>query len=70
MNRDSRNVIGGNTIRVQRKGFQAICRDHGAGCSVTTSCFVDADHAGCQLTRGSHSGVLIFVNRTNHHMVF
>jgi hypothetical protein len=33
------------------------------GCPVTTSCFVDADHAGCRLTRRSHSGVLIFVNR-------
>ena len=34
-------------------------RGHG----VVTSCFVDADHAGCQETRRSHSGVLIFVNR-------
>ena len=25
--------------------------------------FVDADHAGCKVTRRSHSGVLIFVNR-------
>jgi hypothetical protein len=33
------------------------------GRSVTTTCFVDADHAGCRLTRRSHSGVLIFVNR-------
>jgi hypothetical protein len=34
------------------------------GKGVTTSClFVDADHAGCRLTRRSHSGVLIFVNR-------
>ena len=33
------------------------------GKSVTTTCFVDADHAGCKLTRRSHSGVLIFVNR-------
>jgi hypothetical protein len=33
------------------------------GKSVSTTCFVDADHAGCKLTRRSHSGVLIFVNR-------
>ena len=33
------------------------------GKSVLTTCFVDADHAGCRLTRRSHSGVLIFVNR-------
>jgi len=33
------------------------------GKSVSTTCFVDADHAGCRLTRRSHSGVLIFVNR-------
>ena len=33
------------------------------GKSVSTTCFVDADHAGCRLTRRSHSGILIFVNR-------
>jgi len=33
------------------------------GCAVTTTCFVDADHAGCKLTRRSHSGIIIFVNR-------
>ena len=33
------------------------------GRSVTTNCFVDADHAGCQMTRRSHTGVIIFVNR-------
>ncbi len=33
------------------------------GRSVTTTCFLDADHAGCRLTRRSHTGVLIFVNR-------
>jgi hypothetical protein len=32
------------------------------GVSVVTSCFVDSDHAGCQLTRRSHTGVIIFVN--------
>lgn len=30
---------------------------------MSTTCFVDADHAGCRLTRRSHSGILIFVNR-------
>ncbi len=33
------------------------------GRGVVTTCFVDADHAGCRLTRRSHSGVIIFVNR-------
>lgn len=33
------------------------------GKSVVTTCFVDADHAGCRLTRRSHTGVVIFVNR-------
>jgi hypothetical protein len=33
------------------------------GKPVTMSCFVDADHAGCRVTRRSHTGVLIFVNR-------
>ena len=33
------------------------------GKPVVTSCFVDADHAGCRATRRSHTGVLIFVNR-------
>jgi hypothetical protein len=32
------------------------------GRSVVTSCFVDADHAECRVTRHSHTGVLIFVN--------
>ena len=33
------------------------------GNSVTTTCFVDADHAGCKATRRSHTGIIIFVNR-------
>ena len=33
------------------------------GKSVSMTTFVDADHAGCKLTRRSHSGVLVFVNR-------
>ena len=33
------------------------------GKAVMCSCFVDADHAGCQVTRRSHTGVLILVNR-------
>jgi hypothetical protein len=33
------------------------------GNTVMTTCFVDADHAGCQVTRRSHTGVLLYVNR-------
>jgi hypothetical protein len=33
------------------------------GRSIMMSCFVDADHAGCRVTRRSHSGVLIYLNR-------
>jgi hypothetical protein len=33
------------------------------GRSVSTTCYVDADHAGCLETRRSHSGILIYVNR-------
>ena len=33
------------------------------GRAVIMSCFVDADHAGCRVTRRSHTGVIIFVNR-------
>ena len=33
------------------------------GMAVTMTTFVDADHAGCRMTRRSHSGILIFVNR-------
>lgn len=36
----------------------AIC-----GKSMTMSVFVDADHAGCQVMRRSHSGILLFLNR-------
>ena len=32
------------------------------GNGVTISCFVDSDHAGNQITRRSHSGILLFVN--------
>ena len=32
------------------------------GHSVTTTCYVDADHAGCRVTRRSHTGILIYVN--------
>jgi hypothetical protein len=31
------------------------------GQSVTMSCFVDADHASCRVTRRSHTGILIYV---------
>jgi len=30
---------------------------------VTMTCFVDADHAGCRVTRRSHTGFIIFVNK-------
>jgi hypothetical protein len=33
------------------------------GKAVVISCFVDADHAGNRITRRSHTGILIFVNR-------
>jgi hypothetical protein len=33
------------------------------GQSITMPCFVDADHVGCRVTRRSHTGVLIFINR-------
>ncbi len=32
------------------------------GKEVTTTCFVDADHAGCKRTRRSHTGIIILVN--------
>jgi hypothetical protein len=32
------------------------------GNTVMTTRFVDADHAGCQVTRRSHTGVLLYVN--------
>ncbi len=33
------------------------------GHSVTTTCYVDADHAGCKATRRSHTGLIMYVNR-------
>ena len=33
------------------------------GKPVTMSCFVDASHAGCHVTRRSWTGILIFINR-------
>ena len=32
------------------------------GKSVVTLCFVDADHAGCRVTRRSHTGIILYVN--------
>ncbi len=32
------------------------------GHSVVTTCYVDADHAGCHVTRRPHTGILIYVN--------
>jgi hypothetical protein len=34
------------------------------GRPVVMTCFVDADHAGCRVTRRSHTGIIIFVNRS------
>ena len=34
------------------------------GNSVITSCFVNADHAGCKVTRRSHTRFFIYVNRS------
>jgi Reverse transcriptase (RNA-dependent DNA polymerase) len=31
------------------------------GMGVTVSCYCDADHAGCRMTRRSHTGILIYV---------
>ena len=33
------------------------------GHAVLTHCFVDSDHAGDKVTRRSHKGLLLFVNR-------
>jgi hypothetical protein len=33
------------------------------GSAVVTSGFVDADHAGCKVTRCLHTGVILFVNK-------
>jgi hypothetical protein len=32
------------------------------GKSVVTTCYVDADHAGCLATRRSHTGIIMYVN--------
>ena len=34
------------------------------GQSVSMTCFVDADHAGCRVTRRSQTGIIIMVNRS------
>ena len=34
------------------------------GPEVVMTCYVDADHAGCRVTRRSHSGIIIFVNNS------
>ena len=36
---------------------------NGRGRPVIMSCFVNADHAGSRVTRRSHNGIIIFVNR-------
>eukprot|EP00978_Attheya_sp_CCMP212_P023477 scaffold71985_cov46-Attheya_sp.AAC.2 len=41
------------------------------GNEVTINCFVDADHAGNQVTRRSHTGILLFLNALcPHFLVF
>jgi hypothetical protein len=32
------------------------------GKDVVVTCYCDADHAGCRVTRRSHTGILIFLN--------
>ena len=34
------------------------------GQGVLMTCYVDADQAGCQVTRRSHTGIVIFLNRS------
>ena len=34
------------------------------GCEVHMTCFVDADHAGCRETQRSHTGIIIYMQRT------
>ena len=52
-----RNVIGRSFTRAQQNAPEP------RGKSVVMSSFVDADHAGCRVTRRSHTGVIIFLNR-------
>jgi hypothetical protein len=33
------------------------------GHAVTTACYVDADHAGCKVTRHSQTGIILYVNK-------
>ena len=33
------------------------------GHSIQINCFVDSDHAGDKLTRRSHTGILIYINK-------
>ena len=36
------------------------------GIPMQTNCFVDADHAGDVVSRRSHTGIIIYVNRAKH----
>jgi hypothetical protein len=56
-------VIGVSTTLALKKRSLMGCRWQKAGVLLVMSCFVDADHAGCRVTRRSHTGVIIFVNR-------
>jgi hypothetical protein len=35
------------------------------GHAVTTTCYVDADHAGCNVTRRSQTGIILYVNKAS-----
>jgi hypothetical protein len=39
------------------------------GKSVVTSCFVDADHAGCRVMRQSQTGIILFCESGTNFMV-
>ena len=59
---DSRNGTGLSTTPTPKRWYLRICLCIGVR-GVVMSCYVDADHAGCRVTRRSHTGVIIFVNR-------
>lgn len=37
---------------------------------VDITCFVDSDHAGNVVTRGVHTGIIIFIQKSSRHLVF
>ena len=63
MRGDSRSATGlVSTTPTPKRWYLQICLCVGVG-GVVMSCFVDADHTGRRVTRRSHTGVIIFVNR-------